>query len=171
MENTETKSTSKKIDTKTMFYIGGGLLGVVLIYQLFSSAKSVFQGDQNIDDTVPVGNLPGNNATISAQQAAIFAQQLLDAMNAKEPFWGTDEPAILAVFRKLKNGDDFRLIYNAFGNKDYNGYNSPPVGVWSNLDSYEKRNLVYWLKSEISPSDGQVYDLVKKYVELAGFAF
>ena len=92
-------------------------------------------------------------------------------MNAKQPFYGTDEASIEKVFDKLENADDFNKVYNAFGTKDYNGNNSPPSGVWAYLDSYEKRDLVYWLKSELSPSDGLVYTKVKQRVESADFTF
>jgi len=163
---------------RTSLYIALGIGAVVLAYVLIKKTTDkvgqIFEGDPNIDDNVVItlGNLSivSSKLTIGNDQAKIYAQQLLDAMNAKQPFYGTDEKTILEVFKKI-NSEDFKLIFYHFGMKDYNGHNSPPTGFWSNLDSYEKRNLVYWLNSELSPSDGQVYDLVKKTVNEAGFAF
>lgn len=158
----------------TAIKVVGVSLGVFLAYRLFSSATkkidTVFDGPV-LDDIVNGTGGTTSNATISNQQAINYAQQLLDAMNAKEPFYGTDEETIEKVFDKLQTPDDFIKVYNAFGTKDYNGNNSPPSGVWAYLDSYEKRNLVYWLKSELSPSDGSVYTKVKQRIESAGFAF
>ena len=156
---------------KTTLYVVGGLVALYVGYKIYKSLNSAFEGS-NIDNQVPHtgGNTTG--ATISNQVAANYAQQLLDAMNAKEPFYGTDEDTVEAVFDALSNGADFLKVYNAFGLKDYNGHNSPPSGFWAYLDSYEKRNLVYWLKSEISPtSDARLYNKVKQRVESAGFTF
>ena len=38
-------------------------------------------------------------------------------------------------------------------------------------DHFKPRNLVYWLRSELSPLDGAVYKIVKHRVESAGFTF
>ncbi|MFD0862493.1 hypothetical protein ACFQ1M_09765 [Sungkyunkwania multivorans] len=156
-------------------YIVGGIVGAILIVSLVRTASKrvtgILTGDPDIDDQVEGTGGSTVGATISNQTAINFAQQLLDAMNAKQPFWGTDEDVILAVFRRIDNGQDFLKVFDAFGNKDYNGHNSPPEGFFSNLDSYEPRNLVYWLQSELGPGDGEVYDLVKERVNQAGFSF
>jgi len=162
---------------KTSLHIGLGVLAVFLLYKAINKASSsvdrLIEGDPNIDDEVEIrlGDLKVNTSQLSigVSQAKIYAQQLLDAMNAKEPFWGTDEDAIKAVFQQI-NSEDFKLIFHEFGTKDYNGFNSPPTGFFSNLDSYEPRNLVYWLNNELSSSD-EVYSLVQNTVWAAGFAF
>jgi len=159
-----------KSNPKTALYVVGGLVVGVVLYKVI---KSITSGDilkPDIDNQVDVGNLPTTGASITGQKARVFAQQLLDAMNHKQPLWGTDEAIILNVFNKLTPAD-FRMVFNAFGNKDYNGHNSPPEGPWAFLDSYEPRNLVYWLNSELSPRDGEVYRKVKETVIAAGFAF
>ncbi len=160
---------------KTALYIVGGVVLVYLGYQVMKNLKKGSETvgnilDPDIDNSVDVGNLPTDGAKITVQQAKVFAQQLLDAMNHGSPFWGTDEKTILNVFNKLSPAD-FKLVYNVFGKKDYNGYNSPPRGILANLDRYEKRDLVYWLNSELSPNDGEVYRKVKQTLNDAGFAF
>lgn len=149
------------------------VVGYIVIKRLSKGVGNVFDGDPNIEDQIDLDiQIPtGTQPTISNATANNYASQLLDAFNAKEPFWGTDEDTVEAVFDKLKNAADFKLVSQAFGLKDYNGYNSPPTGIFSNLDSYELRNLVYWLKEEIKPNDGNVFNKVKSRVESAGLIF
>lgn len=170
-------SSAKKVgksvaeNPKTALYVAGGAIAIYVGYKIFKSINDTFNGN-NIDNQVSGtgGNVIG--ATITNQVAKNYAQQLLDAMNAKEPFYGTDEATIEAVFDALLNPQDFLKVYNFFGEKDYNGHNSPPTGVWQYIDSFEKRNLVYWLKSEISPTtDARLFSKVKHRVESAGFTF
>lgn len=175
------RSTGKAMasNPKTTLYVGLGIGALALGYFMITRTKKtvdrIFEGDKNIDNNVVTGadHLAVNtsNVTIDRSQAKIYAQQLLDAMNHKAPLYGTDEATISAVFDRITS-DDFKLIYEAFGEKDYNGNNSPPEGFWSNLDSYEKRNLVYWLNAEISAwTDPVLYRKIKAIVEPAGFAF
>lgn len=172
------KNTTKKVgknvakNPKTALYIGLGAVVIYGVYKIKKSIDNVGIGDSDIDNQVSGtgGNTTG--ATITTQLAKNLAQQLLDAFNSKEPLYGTDEKLVASVFDKIQNGADFNLVFNAFGLKDYNGHNSPPTGVWSWLDSYEKYNLVYWLRSEISESDPyNLYEVVKNRVEQAGFTF
>ena len=160
--------TGKSIvaNPKSTAYVLVGLVGVFAVYKIYKVFNTSFEGDTNIDNQVEGTGGSTSGATISNKQARNYAQQLLDAMNEKAPLYGTDEQAIEAVFAKLKVGEDFIKVYNAFGKKDYNGNNSPPTGVWSYLDSYEPRDLVYWLRSEISPSsDAKTYKIVKHRIE------
>lgn len=168
---------------KTTLYIVGVVISVYLIYKIATATSdkitSILEGDPNIDDKVigTGGQIIKQNVTITEFQAKNFAQQLLDAMNEKQPLYGTDEEMIEKVFDQLKTKDDFLMVFKAFGEKDYNGNNSPPTGIWSNIDSYKKQNLVYWLKSELQLSwlstatDKRVHQKVKNLVIQAGFAF
>lgn len=163
-------------------YVFVGVLGLYLLYKVVTKAsgkvEQILDGDPNISDTITgTGYGSIKNATITDAQAINFANQLLDAMNVKEPFYGTDEETIEKVFDQLKNADDFLKVYKAFDLKDYNGNNSPPTGIWSNLDSYKKQDLVYWLKSELdngwfaSTTEKRAYNKVKALVEISGFVF
>ncbi|WP_281990510.1 hypothetical protein [Aquimarina aggregata] len=154
-----------------------GVIGVGLLfvgYKLFSGISSGVEDILNpdIDDQINVGNLPTNGSNITGQQARIYADQLLNAMNYRPLRFlrGTDEATILKVFNKL-TPIDFKMVFNAFGKKDYNGFDSPQTGVLANLETYKPRDLVYWLNSELGPSDGAVYTKVKQIVNAAGFAF
>ena len=162
---------------KTVLYVLGGLAVVYVGYKVVSnlgnvtdSLGDVFSGDKDIDNNVDGTGGSTTNATITNQEAINYAQQLLDAFNAKRPLAGTDVEAVSLVFDKLKNGADFIKVYNAFGTKDYNGFHSPITGFWSWIDSYDKENLIVWIKSEISDSSA-LYQKIKKIVEQAGFVF
>lgn len=165
-----TKPTRKAVEKpKNTKYLVGGLLVLLLGYKIYKTFNP------NINDTVDnVGNGSTTNATISKETATNYAQQLLDAMNLNRNailLSGTDEKVISNVFDKIKNSDDFRLIFKAFGTKHYNGLNSPVEGV-EILQSYQLRNLVYWLRSELNSFwDYSVHKKVKNVVEKAGFVF
>ena len=149
------------------------LLGVILIYKAYKRFSITI--DDKIDDEIEETGegLIKSQMTITEEQANNVAQILLDAMNESPCFicYGTDEKAILEVFKKLKNKHDFLAVYKAFGKKDYNGFNSPSKSLIRTLDHFKPRNLVYWLRSELSPLDGAVYKIVKHRVESAGFTF
>lgn len=149
--------------------VSGVFLGLYLIKKTRQGISEALQEEsEHIPADLPIN---ATRATITMVQARQFAQQLLDAFNHREPLYGTDEKTVEKVFLQLQNAEDFKLVYKAFALKKYNGWNSPPVSILRYLDTYEPRNLVYWLKSEIKPSDGKVYEIVKARVENAGWIF
>ncbi len=177
-KETATKAVKKTGDfladnKKELLYVSAAIVLSVVGYRLYKSAvKSISEAFDDKVDVVGVDvKINTSKTTISIEQAKQFAQVLLDAFNHKQPLWGTDEAAILGVFNKLKTADDFKLVYKSFGYRQYNGYNSPPQGYFRHLDDYYPRDLIYWLKEEIGPSDGKVYQVVKSRIESAGMAF
>lgn len=159
-------------------YVVGGAVALYFIYKIATTTSNAIDNalePDNIDTDVTGtgGSIKENELTITPFQASNFAQQLLDAMNVKQPFYGTDEATIEAVFDKIKTASDFLLVFKAFDLRDYNGNNSPPdSALWQWLDSYKPQNLVYWLKSELDPNDDKIiYNKVKNRVEPAGFTF
>ncbi|MFL0077020.1 hypothetical protein [Tenacibaculum maritimum] len=158
---------------KELLYIGGALAIGIIGYKLYKSTGSALANAlEDKVETVEVEVVINNtNTTISKEQAQQFAKTLLDACDAMQPIYGTDEESIKEVFLKIKTEDDFKMIYEAFGMKNYNGNGSPPVGIIRHLDNYAPRDLVYWLKKEIKPSDGDVYTIVKERIESAGYTF
>jgi len=168
----KTTKTAKNLAVNPMTYkVLGGVLVGFLLYKGIKGIGEKLVGEP-IDNQVNGTGGSSAGATITQTEANNYAQQLLDAFNSMFPMYGTDDATILDVFKKFQNPADFIKVYNAFGTKDYNGWNSPPIGVWEYLDSFDKRNLVYWLKSELSDSEGDpVYTLVKTVVNAAGFSF
>ncbi|UOB18587.1 hypothetical protein [Abyssalbus ytuae] len=182
-----TKEVAKKTgeyaskNPKTTLYIVGGTITIIALYGLFKGLKKT--GDtlsgENIDENIEI-DAPVNNSktTISKQQAKQYASQLLIAFNWTVPvfnYQGTDTNVIKEIFKKI-NPEDFKLIYNEFGLKHYNGFGSPPENIAGGIQDLtgiaKKRDLVYWLKSELnSILDATTYKLVKNIVEQAGFVF
>ena len=175
------KSTGNFIadNKKELLYVAGGVLVVIVGYQAYKNLK---KGSEAVTDfiskdhleTVDITvNTDSSKITISQEQAQQFARTIFDACNAMYPLYGTDENAILEVFKKLKTGDDYKLVYNAFGMKEYNGNNAPPrSGFWRMFDVFEPRDLNYWLRSELSSTfDSEVYKVVKQRIESAGYSF
>ncbi|CAA0214597.1 hypothetical protein [Tenacibaculum maritimum] len=169
------KTTGSFIENnkKEILYVGGAIAIAVIGYKLFkATSKGLTSAFEDKVETVKVEvAINDANTTISKEQAQQFAKTLLTACNAMQPLYGTDEESIKSVFLKIKTGDDFKMVYEAFGMKNYNGNGSPPVGIFRHLDNYAPRDLVYWLKRELSPSDGDVYKIVKERVESADYVF
>lgn len=150
---------------------------IFIVLALFYLRKGItdfldklFERNNNIGDFKDAVNVDYSYG-INSIQANRYALQLLNAFNSKEPFYGTDEKVVEQIFKDLSS-NDFKKIYKEFGQRDYNGYNSPPEGVFSGIDDYEKRDLVYWLRSEIHPTyDKNLYKIVQKVVKSSGFKF
>jgi len=170
LDKTTITAESLVINPVTYKVVGGLIVGYFL-YKGITGIVNTVTGEP-IDNQVNGTGGSSAGATITTTEANNYAQQLLDAMNVMLPLWGTDDETILEIFQKFQNSADFIKVYNAFGTKDYNGNNSPPTGGWSYLDSYAKKNLVYWLKSELGDSVGDpVHTLVKSVINNAGFSF
>lgn len=83
-----------------------------------------------------------SGATITNEYAKAYAQRLYIAMED----YGTDEDAIDEVYSALAgNPVNLRLVYNAFGNKDYGVFGSP---TWWTVAT--PTDLRGWLKNELS---------------------
>ncbi len=169
----------------SLLYVGGGILAVIAAYKLAKWAKDAsdtVSGD-NIDNTIPVRVIPDTSrTTITRNEARNFASQLLTAFNWKGfmllpyPHYGegTDNNVVKSIFDRI-NSEDFKVMYQEFDTKDYNGYSSPPSniggGIQDALGISEKRDLVYWLRSELDFFDFSLKKRVKEIVEGAGFIF
>ncbi len=161
--------TNKVVSNPLFIKVVGYSVAGYVVYRVVNKMLQAPEPDpvNNIDIVVTSDT---TLTTISPNQAKIYAQTLLEAMD-RQPY-GTYVDRILAVFKNI-NAHDFKLIFNAFGMKNYNGTGSPPESwIWQQLDNYQERNLVYWLKSELSSwNDAEIYNLVKQIVEEAGFIF
>lgn len=173
-------NTANFLTNPTVLKLAAVGVGGILIYKIANSItagatpKEVVKDILGVDEDLNFDNsTTGLQPTITLQQSKIYAQQLLEAANASEyGLWGTDDPTILEIFKKI-NSEDFKLIFKSFGIPLYNGYNSPPDSwFWQQFDNFTERNLVYWLHSELEDSKGdEVYDVVKAVIEEAGFVF
>jgi|GEM_PF-1549668 len=176
--------TGKSIaeNPKSTLYIGLGIAAVFALYYGGKWFNDAFSGS-GIDDTIDTTVKPDmGKTTISRATARNYASQLLEAMNWKGwmllpyPHFGdgTDNDVLKSIFNNI-NADDFKLIYQEFGTKDYNGYSSPPKnvggGIQDSLGISKKRDLVFWLRSELDFLDFSLKRKVADLVTQAGFAF
>ena len=179
MESTAKKAARNPLPT---LYVVGGILGAFAVFKILQAANNAFSGS-DIDDKVDFKlKIDPAKLSISKEQAKIFADQLLVAMNWEGlrpwPLFtvgpGTDNKVIKEVFGQI-NPEDFKLIYQAFGTKDYNGFGSPPKnvggGVQDAIGISKKRDLVYWLRSELDFFDFSLKGKVGETVRQAGFIF
>ncbi len=189
----KSKETARKAgkavvnNPKKSIYVGLGivvLVGGYLVIRGFSSGVkkgvNTITGE-NLDLNIDTNIKPNpSKTTISREQARIFASQLLKAFNYRKQVWltpvyGTDDDVVEEIFKKI-TPEDFKLIYNEFGTKDYVVHGSPQEGIAGGILDFtglsRKLDLVEWLKEEInSVTDRTLYNLIKSVVNQAGFAF
>ncbi|CAL2075249.1 hypothetical protein [Tenacibaculum sp. 190524A02b] len=163
---------------KPLLYVGAALLVGYLGYKVYRGIKkgSEIIGDvlENPEDDFikPKIKITTSNLTITPQQASIFSKSLQDAFNKKSVIGlpATDEQKISNVFDKLKTGDDFKLVYEAFGYKKYFSGGTPTLYIDKKIAS--TYDLVYWLDQEIDSFwDKELHAKVKKRLQSAGFDF
>lgn len=157
------------VENKNAFIIGGGLvLGFLAVRQVrksFSSIGDALKAD-DVDFIKPKINPSSNNLTITSDEAVNLAKTLLDAFNDG----GTDEEKVEAVFKKLQTGDDFKLVFNAFGLRK-RIFGGTPTNYFTKKAA-EAYDLIYWLKAEIGTFwNPSLYNIIKKRVESAGLIF
>lgn len=142
---------------KTILTVSGVIAGVYLIYKTTTSLKDALP-NFNDDPNAGGGNLDPSNtdvpygATITKNQAEAIAAGLFEAMDRM----GTDEAKIFSLLQG-KNGVDYAMISKAFGTPRYNGFTSAAY-------LYPKRNLTYWLSSELSSYE---FEKLKKLINNA----
>lgn len=92
----------------------------------------------SLKDTV----IESNNLTISASDAALYANTLYGAMLD----FGTDEETIFNTINKIRTKDDMLLVIRAFGMKQY---------LWGTRASFlgQDYNLIGWLRFELDDDD------------------
>jgi hypothetical protein len=92
----------------------------------------------SIKDTV----IQKENLTISASDAALFANTLYGAMLD----FGTDEKTIYSIMDKINTKDDMLLVIKTFGMKQY---------LWGTRAAFigQDYNLIGWLRFELDDKE------------------
>lgn len=165
---------------KPIVIIGGTIIAVVATVIVLKSLKKgtdgifSFGSKQTGASDFSEQAVDGSKTTITQNQAKNYAEQLFNAMKLRGLTTGTDKAIIRQIFTKL-NSDDFKMVYNAFGRRSYDGNGSPSY-IYGWLGIYDDLDLVEWLNKEldvldrISSSPDSTYNLVKAKVTAAGFA-
>ena len=178
IENTLKKANATSnfvIENKNAFLLAGVvILGIVAVRQVrkgIASVGHVFEAD-SVDFITPEIHPTTKNLTIDSDKAVNLAKALLDAFNYTTFFGypGTEESKVKAVFEELKTGDDFKLVFNAFGMRKRFSGGTPTHYLDKKIaDAYD---LIYWLKAEIdSYWDQELYTMIKERVSSAGLIF
>jgi hypothetical protein len=93
------------------------LVILVIAYYLLKSTISFLSGlgkKAEAQGAIIQHQTQGEAASYSDLQYKVQADKLYNAMKG----WGTDEPAVFAVFQWLQNNIDFLKLQNAFGVRD-----------------------------------------------------
>ncbi|MBE7646235.1 hypothetical protein [Tenacibaculum finnmarkense] len=180
MKKTTTKKISKNLKStsdfvsenkKQLLYVGGSIILLYAGYKAYKGIKNVgsFLEEKKTEKIKITINT--KNAKISSNQATNLAKALFDAMNHETTLRNiTDWNKIDKVFDAMKNGDDFKLIYKAFGEKLYFDGGTPTNYFSKKLaNSYD---LIHWLRDEVdSYWNSDLYKKIDARVKSAGLIF
>lgn len=112
--------------------VGVGI-GLYIIYKIYKKVQETTSGVVTPEtaakqedrgwskDIDKLNQNPATRATITKAQASSFASSIHAAMDG----YGTDEIAIYAIFRHLKNDADFAEVANAYGTREVSS------GAWN----------------------------------------
>lgn len=114
------------------------VLAILLLLRKFLKKK--------VTDFIPVDSSgevsDASGSTFSVEDAKRIASQLYDAMKD----FGTDTDTLSEVRVKIGTADNLRLVYNAFGKRDYGTFGAPMYS-WLPSDSYDLKG---WIIKETS---------------------
>lgn len=139
--------------TRGLVTLVGLGVGIFVVYKIYQSVSGTLSGEVTqqqagaredkgwATEADTLNQNPATRSTISKAQAQSFAQSLFTAMDG----YGTDEDAIIGVFKNLKNDADFAMVSNAYGIREVSS------GAWNPEPNY-KGSLSGALTSELSQS-------------------
>lgn len=139
--------------TRGLVTLVGLGVGIFVVYKIYKSVAGTLSGEVTpqqagaredkgwASEADALNQNPATRATISKAQAQSFAQIIFTAMDG----YGTDEDAIIGVFKQLKNDADFAMLSSAYGVREVSS------GAWNPEPNY-KGTLSGALTSELSQS-------------------
>ena len=119
--------------TRGLVTVVGVGIGLFIIYKIYKKVQETTSGIVTPEtaakqedrgwsrDIDKLNQNPATRATITKAQAASFASSIHAALDG----YGTDEDAIYAIFRHLKNDADFAEVANAYGTREVSS------GAWN----------------------------------------
>ena len=132
------KSISTAILIMVLLFIGFFYKKIIALFSS-PSDKINEQKLETIDNIIV-----GDSATLSTSQARIIADSLYNALDR----FNDDEKLVYSNFAKIKNGDDMKMVFKAFGVRSY------LLGTGANYLG-TKMTLVEWLENDLSSSELQ----------------
>lgn len=152
--------------------IGVGVGGYLVYRGVKKSINKATDFLKSEPDDYINGNLSVDKSklTLTNDEARLLSKGLLEAFNDTNfGFPATDEKAIKDIFYKIKTPEDYQLVFNLFGRRPYISGGTPTL--WFDKKRATDKDLDQWLKEELSPSDGEVYRIVKQRLESAKHPF
>jgi hypothetical protein len=161
-----------KDNKKPLLYVGGAIAIIVIVLAVVNKIKGLVSGQNVVGGNYHEQPIDVTKTKISQVTAQNYAEQLFKAFNY---YWGTDLSTIKNIFSKI-NSEDFKMIYNAFGQRTYSSINGgtpsqSPIGL-DNPIIFGKNpdlDLVGWLQAELGLADFITKGKVKPIVNGAGF--
>ena len=157
---------------KPLLWVGGSIIAVIVAIAVVKRLKGVISGQNVKGSDYKDLVVDKTKTTISPEVAHNYAEQLYDAFNY---YWGTDLATIKSVFSKI-NSEDFKQIYNAFGQRTYSTINGgKPSGSIIGLDnptifgSNPDLDLIGWFNKELGILDFVTKNQIRPIIEGAGF--
>lgn len=154
-----TASASRPRDPKekkpvaTAIAIGIGVGTGVILYKVLQKDIKKFTQKKKNDNLFKSELDPKIKGNYPPSQYLAWADKLEDAFDY---FWGTDEDAIYSVMRKLKNNNDWLLLAQAFGMRQYDDlYDNE---FWFGKDV----NLLRWMQLELDTAEKNKVNAILK---------
>lgn len=145
--------------TRGLVTLVGVGVGIYIVYKIYKSISGTLTGEVTqqqagaredrgwASEADALNQNPATKATISKAQAQSFAQSLFTAMDG----YGTDENAIIGVFKNLKNDADFAMVSNAYGVREISsGAFNPEPNYKGSLSGALTSELSQGWKDEIN---------------------
>jgi len=156
-----------KNNPKPILWIGGSIAVVVIGVSVVKKITKTLSGKDVKGGKFHNQDIDESKTTISDQASKNYAELLYEASNYQ---FGTDKSIIDSVFSKI-NSEDFKKVYNAFGQRSYShgisGGKSSPLQIW--LGDFENLDLIAWLNNELGWGDSALKNKIRPIVEGAGF--
>jgi len=142
------KKYSNKINSSGGLISAGLIFFVVFFAFFYKKIIALFSSPSDKINEQKISTIDniivGDNATLSTTQAQIIADSLYNALDR----FNDDEKLVYANFDKIKNADDMKMVYKAFGLRSY------LLGTGANYLG-TKMTLVEWLENDLSSSELQ----------------
>lgn len=147
--------------TRGLVTVVGVGVGLYIIYKIYKKVQETTSGVVTPEtaakqedrgwsrDIDKLNQNPATRATITKAQAASFASSIWAAMDG----YGTDEDAIYAIFRHLKNDADFAEVANAYGTREVSS------GAWNPEPNFNG-SMSAALTSEMSSDEKAVVNKI-----------
>ena len=115
---------------------------------------------------IPIAGEP----TISQKDSELLADQLADSFSGGFLGIGTNDKLLESILDRL-TPQDFALVHNSFGLREYDGYSVNNDSSWFLPKTSKKRSLIYILDKELQSYDVRIRRKVSSLYSKIGLNF